>query len=138
MKSAFYHLQCNIDYTNIDFYKNLFSALGWEVIFDETEALIGFTSGANGDLWFAQSEKNTQQDYDGFGVNHISIRVEKQIDVGTIVTLLTEHNTASLFETPRHRAEFAAGPNETYYQVMFESPDKILFEIVYTGSKESV
>ena len=25
--------------------------------------------------------------------------------------------------------------SETYYQVMFESPDKVLFEVVYTGAK---
>jgi hypothetical protein len=25
------------------------------------------------------------------------------------------------------------GPGETYYQVMFTSPDGVLFEVVYTG-----
>jgi hypothetical protein len=28
-----------------------------------------------------------------------------------------------------------ASPDKTYYQVMFESPDRILFEVVYTGLK---
>ena len=42
----------------------------------------------------------------------------------------------TLFETPRHRPDFAHGEDTTYYQVMFESPDRILFEIVYTGPKE--
>ena len=41
-----------------------------------------------------------------------------------------------LFETPRHRPDFAHGEDTTYYQVMFESPDRILFEIVYTGPKD--
>ena len=41
-----------------------------------------------------------------------------------------------LFETPRHRPEFAESDGHTYYQVMFASPDGILFEIVYVGPKE--
>ena len=36
----------------------------------------------------------------------------------------------TLFETPRHRAEFTNSPEQTYYQVMFETPDRILVEIV--------
>ena len=40
-----------------------------------------------------------------------------------------------LFDTPRHRPEFRDDPKETYYQVMFESPDKVLFEVVYSGLK---
>jgi hypothetical protein len=53
-----------------------------------------------------------------------------------MVVYLREHNVQPLFETPRHRPEFSAGPDQTYYQVMFESPDRILFEVVYTGPKE--
>ena len=49
---------------------------------------------------------------------------------------LTKLGIAALFETPRHRAEFSAGEGQTYYQVMFESPDRILFEVVYTGPVE--
>jgi hypothetical protein len=47
---------------------------------------------------------------------------------------LKESGIPHLFETPRHRPEFSEGDN-TYYQVMFESPDRILFEVVYTGPK---
>ncbi len=39
--------------------------------------------------------------------------------------------------TPRHRPEFSQGPDQTYYQVMFESPDRVLFEVVYTGPKQA-
>jgi hypothetical protein len=35
-----------------------------------------------------------------------------------------------------HRPEFSMSTEETYYQVMFESPDRILFEVVYTGTKQ--
>jgi hypothetical protein len=38
-----------------------------------------------------------------------------------------------LFDTPRHRPDFSQSPDHTYYQIMFESPDRILFEVVYTG-----
>jgi hypothetical protein len=31
----------------------------------------------------------------------------------------------------RHRPEFAQGEDQTYYQVMFASPDRILLEVVY-------
>jgi hypothetical protein len=40
-----------------------------------------------------------------------------------------------LFETPRHRPEFSS-EDSTYYQIMFESPDRILLEFVYTGPKQ--
>jgi hypothetical protein len=63
------------------------------------------------------------------------VSVEKQSDVDETVTYLKAHGVPVLFETPRHRAEFSGGGN-TYYQVMFESPDKILFEVVYTGPKQ--
>lgn len=42
-----------------------------------------------------------------------------------------------LFETPRHRPEFTESEEQTYYQVMFESPDRILLEVVYTGPKSA-
>jgi len=42
---------------------------------------------------------------------------------------------ALLFETPRHRPEFAQSPEQTYYQIMFETPDRILLEVVYIGVK---
>jgi hypothetical protein len=53
------------------------------------------------------------------------------------VTYLKQHGIKALFETPRHRPEFSGSEAETYYQVMFESPDRILFEVVYTGPKQS-
>jgi hypothetical protein len=48
---------------------------------------------------------------------------------------LQQHGIQALFDTPRHRPEFCSSPDNTYYQVMFESPDRILFEVVYTGPK---
>ncbi|MDO9120413.1 MAG: hypothetical protein Q7U31_01420, partial [Anaerolineaceae bacterium] len=74
-------------------------------------------------------------DYDGIGMNHLGVSVEKQSDVDETVEYLKAKGVTALFETPRHRSEFS-GEGSTYYQVMFESPDKILFEVVYTGPKQ--
>jgi hypothetical protein len=35
-----------------------------------------------------------------------------------------------------HRPEFASSEAGTYYQVMFRSPDGILFELVYIGPRQ--
>jgi hypothetical protein len=68
-------------------------------------------------------------------VNHIGIGAESQADVDAVVEYLRDRGVELLFETPRHRPEFSGGEGQTYYQVMFESPDRILFEVVYTGPK---
>jgi hypothetical protein len=65
-------------------------------------------------------------------MNHLGLCVASMADVDAVGTYLEGKGIARLFETPRHRAEFSHGEN-TYYQVMFESPDRVLFEVVYTG-----
>ncbi|MCA9381278.1 hypothetical protein KC678_03365 [Candidatus Dojkabacteria bacterium] len=133
MNSHFYHIQFNIDFSkNITFYKELMNFLGWSIIF-ETEDTIGYKSDVSGDIWFVDSEKEGTQDYDEKGFNHFAIKVEEQKDIDEIVQFLEEKNRSTLFDTPRYRPEFVDSEEETYYQVMFESPDKILFEIVYIG-----
>jgi catechol 2,3-dioxygenase-like lactoylglutathione lyase family enzyme len=134
MKSAFYHLQININTKNLSFYNDIMKFLGWIIIF-ENEEMAGYRSEKNGDLWFIGAQKQQITDYDGYGVNHIGLRVENQSDVDEVVTYLKQHRVEPLFETPKHRPDFASEPDETYYQVMFESPDKILFEVVYVGPK---
>jgi catechol 2,3-dioxygenase-like lactoylglutathione lyase family enzyme len=78
-------------------------------------------------------------DYDGRGTNHVAIGVNAQVDVDATVAYLRERDIAPLFETPRHRPEavtIVGGPDgDTYYQVMFATPDDLLFEVVYTGPK---
>ena len=68
-------------------------------------------------------------------MNHLAISVSSQAAVDKTVVYLQEHNIKMLFETPRHRPEFCSSTEETYYQVMFESPDRILFEVVYLGNR---
>lgn len=135
MESSFYHIQLNIDFSeNKEFYKSLFKFLGWDTIF-ETDEVFGFKSKKTGDIWFVDQGNVALQDYDARGLNHVAIRVAEQSDIDKVVEFLKENKIESLFETPRHRAEFASNENETYYQVMFKTKDNILFEIVYIGSK---
>ena len=128
------HLQLNVRPENIGFYRELFTFLGWEIIYDVPEMLA--VGGKNREsLWFSAGGKDTPNDYDGPGVNHVGIAVDTQDDVDAAARLLAGMGVPHLFETPRHRPEFSHGPEHTYYQVMFESPDRILWEIVYIGPK---
>jgi hypothetical protein len=64
---------------------------------------------------------------------HLAIRVNKQMDIDKCVEFLKDLDTSTLFGTPKHREDFVDSAEDTYYQIMFESPDKILFEVVYVG-----
>ncbi len=135
MKSNLEHLQVNVDAKNLGFYKDLFGFLGWKTLYEDAE-VIGFGCESGSSLWFCPGLKDLANDYDGRGMNHLGISVEKQSEVDQAVEYLQQHNIKPLFDTPRHRPEFSK-PGSTYYQVMFETPDKLLFEVVYTGPKES-
>jgi catechol 2,3-dioxygenase-like lactoylglutathione lyase family enzyme len=142
MRSHFYHLQVNVDYSkNAAFYKELMTFLGWSVIFEtdekvgKYEGMAGYTSGSNGDIWFVDSEDKELTNYDKIGVNHISLRVETQQDIDATIEFLKSKGIETLFDTPRHRPEFAAQESETNYQIIFETPDRIQVEIVYIGPK---
>lgn len=135
MRSALGHLQVNVHPENMGFYKELFIFLGWSMIY-EKEFVTGF-SGCNGaNLWFKKGIKALANDYDGMGTNHIAISVEHQKDIDLVVGFLEKRNIHGLFGTPCYRPERANSPAETMYHVMFESPDKLLFEVVYKGPKD--
>ena len=108
--------------------------IGWNTIF-EMDDVVGYRSGTNGDLWFVKSESKEIQDHDALGMNHISFRVSTISDVDEIHSFLEKKDIKMLFDTPKHRPEFASSQKETYYQIMFKSPDNILFEVVYIGKK---
>jgi catechol 2,3-dioxygenase-like lactoylglutathione lyase family enzyme len=84
-------------------------------------------------IWFVDMVNDVYGDYDGCGLNHLAFGVDSIADVDKAAEWLTERGIEHLFGTPRHRPEFSSDDKTTYYQVMFESPDKLLFEIVYTG-----
>lgn len=134
MQSKLGHLQLNVQPANIPFYKDLLAALGWHTIF-ATDTMIGAADQNGVSLWFAGGAKEVANDYDGPGMNHLAFSVADQATVDEAATYLTARGVELLFETPRHRPEFSQSPDHTYYQVMFESPDRILLEIVYMGLK---
>lgn len=135
MKSQLGHIQVNIDLKHLAFYKELFDFLGWSVLYQDEE-ILGLSGENKANLWFAKATKQANNDYDGIGMNHLAISVNSQGEVDEVVEYLKAHNIKALFDTPCHRPEFRDDPKETYYQVMFESPDRILFEVVYTGLKD--
>lgn len=133
MKSYVGHIQFNVNPENLKFYKDLFTFMGWTTWYDDPNMFgAGIERGTS--LWFAGHVKTVSNDYDGPGMNHLGIAVDTQAEVDEVVVYLQQHGVEALFETPRHRPEFTSKPDQTYYQVMFESPDRILFEVVYTGS----
>lgn len=137
MQSNLAHMQLNVRPENVPFYKDLFNFLGWKVIYDGGDTYFG-TADTNGtSLWFVGDVKDVNNDYDGPGVNHLGIGVKAQADVDTAAKYVTEKGIAHLFETPRHRPDFGYDEKNTYYQVMFETPDRILLEIVYIGPKST-
>lgn len=111
--------------------------LGWSEIYVGDD-IAGYTSGGekSANVWYLPAKNPGDHDYDGIGMNHVGIQVAEKKDVDAVVDYIKEKNITPLFDTPRHRPEFAHGEDKTYFQVMFESPDKILFEIMYTGPKK--
>ncbi len=133
MKTTLGHLVFGIDPKNIPFYRELLKFLGWQVMY-ENEQIIGASSGESS-VWFGQSIKSHANDYDGPGLNHFAFHTESVADVDATVDYLKAQGIDGLFGTPRHHAEFS---NETtdYYQIMFETPDRLLVEVVYTGPRQ--
>ncbi len=136
MQTHLAHIQFNVRPANVPFYKDLMAFLGWQTIFDNEE-MFGVAGKSDDSLWFIGHVTEASNDYDGPGMNHIALGAASQADVDAVAAYLAERGVELLFETPRHRAEFTQSPEQTYYQVMFESPDRILLEVVYTGPKSA-
>lgn len=134
MQSKLGHLQFNVQPANIPFYKDLLAALGWQTLF-ATDTMIGAADENGISLWFIGGAKAVSNDYDGPGMNHLAFAVADQATVDEAAGYLTARGIDLLFETPRHRPEFSQSPDHTYYQIMFETPDRMLLEIVYIGLK---
>ena len=129
------HLQVNVRSTNLPFYQDLFTFLGWDPIYSD-ETTKSFNSLGDISIWFIGAANDARNDVDGVGVNHIALAAESQEEVDRLVAHLAERRIERLFETPRHRPDFSHSADDTYYQVMFSSPDGILFEHVYVGPKQ--
>lgn len=124
------HLQLNVAAENLDFYRRLLTGLGFNV--PESEGYVsGFGEGVS--LWFVPTDASEKQDHDHRGVNHIAINADAVADVDAATALIAELETEALFGTPQRRDDYIGDGDTDYYQVMFRSPDGILFEVVYTG-----
>ncbi|MCC6315811.1 MAG: VOC family protein [Thermomicrobiales bacterium] len=128
------HLQYFTKGDNLGFYRDLMGFLGWETLHDDADqGIIGFGSPDGVSIWFVGHANDAANDYDGVGLNHLALGAASIAEVDATVDYLARSGVPALFETPRHRPEFAWGEGQTYYQVMFETPDRLLLEIVYTG-----
>src|SRR5712692_9605680 len=136
MQSSLGHIQFNVRAASVPFYKDLMAFLGWQSIYEE-EGMLGVGGSTGASLWFMSQTKDVSNDYDGPGMNHLGIAAESQADVDAAASYLRERGVELLFGTPQHRPEFAQGEDQTYYQVMFASPDRVLLEVVYTGPKSA-
>ena len=136
MQTHLAHMQFNIDPANQQFYKDLMDFLGWQTLYAD-EGTLGVADRNGASLWFVGEARPVSNDYDGPGMNHLAIGTETQGDVDAVAAYLREWGVEHLFETPRHRPEFVGDESQTYYHVMFESPDRILLEAVYTGPKSA-
>jgi catechol 2,3-dioxygenase-like lactoylglutathione lyase family enzyme len=134
MKSNLHHIQFMVGAGNQPFYRDLFTFLEWNTLYDD-DGMLGVSDGHGASLWFADQVKDVSNDYDGPGMNHLGLGADSVAVVDATVAFLRERNVELLFDTPQHRAEFSESEEHTYYQVMFESPDRILIEVVYTGPK---
>jgi catechol 2,3-dioxygenase-like lactoylglutathione lyase family enzyme len=132
MQSGFSHIQFNVRPENIPFYTELMDFLGWRTLF-AGDGFLGVAGKHGESFWFVGGAKEVANDYDGPGVNHIAIGAEAQGDVDAAAEFLTGRGVALLFDTPRHRPDFPQGEGRTYYQIMFETPDRMLIEFVYIG-----
>jgi catechol 2,3-dioxygenase-like lactoylglutathione lyase family enzyme len=134
MQTRFGHLVFGVKSENLQFYRDLMEFLGWKTIVSFEQGFgVGDTAGVS--LWFGTEVKDVVNDYDGPGVNHFAISAESQADVDATAAYLQERGIPPLFDTPRHRPDFPQREGWTYYQVMFETPDRILVEVVYIGPK---
>ena len=132
--SSIGHLQFNVQPENLAYYRDLLSFLGWQVLYD-VEGMVGMGGPHDSSLWFAGQCKPVANDYDGPGLNHLGLAFPTRLTSTLPSITCAARGVALLFDTPRHRPEFSGGDDHTYYQVMFETPDRLLLEIVYIGPK---
>jgi catechol 2,3-dioxygenase-like lactoylglutathione lyase family enzyme len=98
--------------------------------------MLGVMGDGGTSLWFSGQVKDVAYDYDGPGMNHLGFGAASQADVDATGAFVQSKGVALLFETPRHRPEFSSSADDTYYQIMFETPDRLLLEVVYMGPKQ--
>lgn len=134
MKTGIGHIQFNVQAEHVPYYKDLFGFLGWQTI-AEDDGFLGLAGGNGESFWFVGEVKNIRNDYDGPGMKHIGVAADSVAAVDAAGAFLSGKGVELLFGTPCHRPDYADSKVDTYYQIMWETPDRILLEVVYTGSK---
>jgi catechol 2,3-dioxygenase-like lactoylglutathione lyase family enzyme len=134
VKTHLGHVVMYGDQQNVGFYRDLFGYLGWTTVYDEG-GILGISDGGQYQLYFEGESNGTAHDHDGTGLNHLAVITESQADVDAASTWLRSKGVELLYGTPCNRPEHAESENHLYYSAMFESPDRILLEVVYTGPK---
>ena len=134
MKTHLGHIVFYCDPKNAGFYKDLFEFLGWKTTEDEG-GNFGTTDGGQCTLYFDGESNGAENDHDGSGLNHLAVVTANQADVDIAATFLRGKGVELLYGTPCNRPEHADSADHLYYSAMFESPDGILLEVVYTGLK---
>ena len=116
---------------NLEIYRKCFDYLGYEKIMDSDGFLAFNNPNDNISIWIMSASTESENDRDSNGLNHLGIGVDSKEEVNKFVEeFLKPNNIECLFETPRTRPEFA-GETGDYYQVMFQLPGTLLFEVMF-------
>ena len=78
IKTTISHLQINVHPQNIPFYKDLLGFIGWSVLYEDL-GMLGVGDGLGASLWFAGLTHNVSNDYDGPGMNHLSVSLNRLV-----------------------------------------------------------
>lgn len=132
MKKTKYKHQINIVADNASFYRDVLSHLGWSITFEDRN-MTGYWNELNGELWFVDTQKKRLSETDNLDVRQITIKLPTKIDVDHAQLFLEKRGVKMLNGTPKFRPELSTQKDELYYQIIFESPDKIRFEVLYQG-----
>lgn len=135
MKTKFGHIQFNVEAANLAWYRDFYAFLGWTTWYgDDHVHGVGDERGVA--LWFNVGVNGSVNDHDGAGLNHIAMETESPADVDAAAEYLRSKGVELLYDTPCRRPEYES-ETSIYYSAMFESPDRILMEIVYSGPEKS-
>ena len=127
-KHGAYHLKLSVNDGKLSkkFYDSLFNKLGWETIYEDSEAA-GYSDG-DFTLWVvpAENKATAKHSFESVGFHHFSIRVPEKKTVDDIFQWCKD-NDIKIADEPKEYPEY----NEGYYAVFFHDPDGMKFEVTY-------
>lgn len=123
MKASFYHVKLNV--SNVNFYKELLSYLGFEIFADFDNGL-GATDG-NVSFWVTKATKPGEFNYQSIGLNHLAFKVGSKEEVSRFYQEFIQTKGLRLLDEPQEYPRYNQGKG--YYAVFFEDPDHIKLEV---------